>query len=57
VGNSGVLQVLDANRGFQRAQLALVEARSRQYLDVARLYVATAGGWIDDPRQVAAAGS
>jgi NodT family efflux transporter outer membrane factor (OMF) lipoprotein len=57
VGNSGVLQVLEANRGFQRAQLALVEARSRQYLDVARLYVATAGGWIDDPQQVAAAGS
>lgn len=57
VGNSGVLQVLEANRGYQRAQLALVEARSRQYLDVARLYVATAGGWIDDPQRVAAAGS
>ena len=45
VGNSGILQVLEANRSYQRAQLALVEARSRQYLNVARLYVATAGGW------------
>jgi len=46
VGNSGVLQVLEANRSYQRAQLALVDARSRQYLNVARLYVATAGGWL-----------
>jgi len=45
VGNSGILQVLEANRLYQRAQLALVEARSRQYLNVARLYAATAGGW------------
>lgn len=49
VGNSGVLQVLDAGRSYQRARLALVEARSRQYLNVARLYVATAGGWIGTP--------
>jgi NodT family efflux transporter outer membrane factor (OMF) lipoprotein len=45
VGYSGVLQVLDASRGAQQARLALVEARSRQFLNVARLYVATAGGW------------
>lgn len=48
VGNSGILQVLDASRSYQRAQLALVEARARQYRNVARLYVATAGGWIDE---------
>ena len=48
VGNSGILQVLEANRVYQRAQLALVEARSRQYFNVARLYVATAGGWLPD---------
>ena len=48
VGNSGILQVLEANRLYQRAQLALVEARSRQYLNVARLYVATAGGWMQE---------
>lgn len=49
VGNSGILQVLDASRGYQRARLALVEARARQYQNVARLYVATAGGWINAP--------
>lgn len=45
VGNSGILQVLDSSRTYQRARLAVVEARSRQYYNVARLYVATAGGW------------
>jgi NodT family efflux transporter outer membrane factor (OMF) lipoprotein len=49
VGNSGILQVLDASRSNQRARLALVEARARQYQNVARLYVATAGGWINAP--------
>jgi outer membrane protein TolC len=53
VGNSGVLQVLDASRSYQRARLALAEARSRQYLNIARLYVATAGGWTADPPQPA----
>ena len=54
VGNSGVLQVLDAGRSHQRARLALSEARARQYLNVARLYVATAGGWTtSDPPQTA----
>lgn len=46
VGNSGVLQVLDSNRSYQHAQLALVEARSRQFQNIARLHAATAGGWI-----------
>jgi len=50
-GNSGVLQVLDANRTYQRAQLSLVDARARRYLDLARLYIATAGGWIAEPAQ------
>ncbi len=45
VGNSGILQVLDASRLHQRARLALVEAKARQFLNVSRLYVATAGGW------------
>lgn len=46
VGNSGILQVLDASRSYQRAQLGLLETRTRQYQNVARLYVATAGGWV-----------
>jgi len=45
VGNSGILQVLDASRVHQRSKLALVTARTQHFLDVARLYVATAGGW------------
>jgi NodT family efflux transporter outer membrane factor (OMF) lipoprotein len=45
VGNSGVLQVLDSERIYQRARAGLVTARARQFLNVARLYVATAGGW------------
>lgn len=45
VGNSGVLQVLDASRAYQRARLDLVDVRARQFLNVARLHVATAGGW------------
>ena len=56
VGNSGILQVLDASRSYQRAKLAQVEARSQQYLDAARLMMATAGGWTgtDRPQAVAA---
>ena len=54
VGNSGILQVLDSARTYQRAKLALVEAQRRQYLNAARLYVATAGGWTG-PESLAAA--
>ena len=46
VGNSGILQVLDASRAYQRAKLSLLQARTQQYLNVARLHAATAGGWI-----------
>jgi NodT family efflux transporter outer membrane factor (OMF) lipoprotein len=53
VGYSGILQVLDAGRGAQQARLALVDARSRQFLNVARLYVATAGGWTGPAAQPA----
>lgn len=45
VGNSGILQVLDASRANQRARIALVQARAQQYANVARLLAATAGGW------------
>jgi NodT family efflux transporter outer membrane factor (OMF) lipoprotein len=50
VGNSGILQVLDSERIYQRALSGLVEARARQYRDVTRLYVATAGGWVGNPQ-------
>ncbi len=47
VGNSGILQVLDASRAYQRAKLSLLQARTQQYLNVARLHAATAGGWTE----------
>ena len=53
VGNSGILQTLDSERLYQKAQSNLVQARARQFLNVARLYVATAGGWTGDPEQQA----
>jgi len=46
VGYSDVLQVLDASRGYQRARLALVDAQARQFADLARLQLATAGSWM-----------
>ena len=49
VGNSGVLQVLDASRSAERAQINLLDVRARQFINVARLYVATAGGWTTNP--------
>ncbi|MDR6126764.1 NodT family efflux transporter outer membrane factor (OMF) lipoprotein [Sphingomonas sp. SORGH_AS802] len=49
VGNSGILQVLESERLYQRARNGLVVAQTRQFLNVARLYVATAGGWLSVP--------
>lgn len=45
VGNVNMLQVLDASRTNQRAKMALLDAATQQFLDVSRLFVATAGGW------------
>lgn len=43
-GNVGVLQVLDAERGFERAHLGLVRASAQRYVDTAHLYLALGGG-------------
>ena len=45
VGNSGLLQILDSQRLYEQARMGLVDMRAQQFLNVARLYVATAGGW------------
>jgi len=50
VGNSGILQVIDTNRSYQQAKISLLEAKANRYQNLARLYVATAGGWIDSPQ-------
>jgi NodT family efflux transporter outer membrane factor (OMF) lipoprotein len=57
VGNSGVLEILDAERIHQRSLSGLVDARAQQFLDSARLFVATAGGWtgVSPAEQTAAA--
>ena len=47
VGNSGILQVLDSERLYQRASAEVVMSRSKQFINIAQLYVATAGGWTD----------
>lgn len=42
-GGSGVLQVLDAERGYQRASLAYVRVRAQRYIDTAQLFLALGG--------------
>lgn len=45
-GNSGLLQVLDAQRQRQQAELGFLEAQARQYLDTIELLLAVGG---DEP--------
>jgi NodT family efflux transporter outer membrane factor (OMF) lipoprotein len=42
-GNSGILEVLDAQRERQRAELGFLEAQSHQYLDTIQLLLAVGG--------------
>jgi NodT family efflux transporter outer membrane factor (OMF) lipoprotein len=42
-GNSGLLQVLDAQRERQRAELGLLQAQAHQYLDTIELLLAVGG--------------
>jgi NodT family efflux transporter outer membrane factor (OMF) lipoprotein len=44
-GNSTLLQVLDVERQADRANIGLVEARSRRVVDTAQLFVALGSGW------------
>ncbi len=44
-GNSTLLQVLDSERQADRANIGLVQARSRRVLDTAQLFVALGSGW------------
>jgi NodT family efflux transporter outer membrane factor (OMF) lipoprotein len=43
-GNTGILQVLDAQRQVQQAQLGFVRAQAQQYLDTTELFLALGGG-------------
>jgi NodT family efflux transporter outer membrane factor (OMF) lipoprotein len=48
VGNSGILDVLDAERSTAQAQLGLARAQAQRLIDTARLYVSL-GGARDTP--------
>jgi NodT family efflux transporter outer membrane factor (OMF) lipoprotein len=56
VGNSGILDVLDAERSTAQAQLGLSRAKAQRLIDTARLYMALGGTPIpaDSPADVAA---
>jgi NodT family efflux transporter outer membrane factor (OMF) lipoprotein len=44
-GRSDLLQLLDAERSYQQAQLGYARAAAQRYIDSARLLVALGGGW------------
>ncbi|HXP13394.1 MAG TPA: efflux transporter outer membrane subunit [Stellaceae bacterium] len=48
-GDGTLLQVLDAERLYQRARLGYVRAQTQRYLDTAQLFLAMGGGWWDQP--------
>jgi outer membrane protein TolC len=43
VGNSGILDIIDAQRSSAQAQLGLAHAKAQRLLDTARLYLALGG--------------
>ncbi|OOG60584.1 hypothetical protein B0E47_02785 [Rhodanobacter sp. B05] len=51
VGATGYLNLLDAERSYQQARIALIQARAARLADTAALYAALGGGWQDDSRQ------
>jgi NodT family efflux transporter outer membrane factor (OMF) lipoprotein len=54
VGNTGIVQVLDAQRLRQLAELGLVQARAQRYVDTIRLFLAAGGGLTGEARVSAA---
>ena len=48
-GNSGILDVLDAQRRNAQAQLGLARARSQRLMDTVQLYLALGGSAIAPP--------
>jgi NodT family efflux transporter outer membrane factor (OMF) lipoprotein len=53
-GGAGVLNLLDAQRQYQRAALGYVQAQAQRYQDTVQLFVAMGGGWQGDPIAAAA---
>jgi NodT family efflux transporter outer membrane factor (OMF) lipoprotein len=55
VGNAGIVQVLDAQRLQQLAELNLVQARAQRYVVTVNLFVAAGGGMADTSKRMAMA--
>jgi NodT family efflux transporter outer membrane factor (OMF) lipoprotein len=55
IGNAGIIQVIDAQRLQQLAELNLVKAREQRYVVTVNLFVAAGGGLSDTSKQVAMA--
>jgi NodT family efflux transporter outer membrane factor (OMF) lipoprotein len=49
LGNSTLLEVLDAQRILEQARVGLARAEAQRYLDTAQLFVAMGGGWWNRP--------
>ncbi|MEA2740464.1 MAG: hypothetical protein QOH05_3771 [Acetobacteraceae bacterium] len=54
-GNAGIVQVLDAQRLRQLAELSLVQARTQRYIQTVALFQAAGGGLTDATQRSAAA--
>lgn len=48
VGATGYLDLLNAERSYLQARIALIQARAARLADTAALYAALGGGWQDD---------
>ncbi len=48
-GSTNFLTLLDAQRTYQQARIALVQAQANRYADTAALFVALGGGWWNRP--------
>jgi outer membrane protein TolC len=55
VGNAGIVQVLDAQRLQQLAELNLVQARVQRYVATVNLFVAAGGGVANTSKRLAMA--
>jgi outer membrane protein TolC len=55
IGNAGIIQVIDAQRLQQLAELNLVKARAQRYVVTVNLFVAAGGGLADTSKQTAMA--
>lgn len=51
LGASGFLDLLNAERSYQQARIALIQARAARLADTAALYAALGGGWHGDSNE------